>query len=74
MDLGLKGKNHRHRRQPRHWRSIALAFADEGANVAIRARSVDVAGRARDERSPRGVISSRAPGRRRRRAALAVFP
>ena len=42
MDLGLKGKaRHRHRRQQGHWPPLCGIFADEGAHVAICARTAD---------------------------------
>ncbi|MGL4233786.1 MAG: SDR family NAD(P)-dependent oxidoreductase, partial [Casimicrobium sp.] len=56
MDLQLKNKNVIVTGGSKGiGRAIALAFADEGANVAICARGVDALTRTRDEITARGV-------------------
>ena len=58
MDLGLRGKNVIVTGGSRGiGRSIALAFADEGANVAICARGADALASVRSELAARGVTA-----------------
>ena len=74
MDLGLKGKNVIVTGGSRGiGRSIALAFADEGANVAICARSAEALMRTRDEITSRGVTAFAQPCDVGDASALAAF-
>jgi 3-oxoacyl-[acyl-carrier protein] reductase len=74
MDLNLKGKNVIVTGGSRGiGRSIALAFADEGANMAICARSMDALMKTRDEIASRGVNAFAASCDVGDAAALAKF-